>query len=141
MAGLSFPSHFPPSDRWKKFFIGVRWLGPDLSFFKRLKVEQAERNSDCMHEWGGGRREELARAISKVLSENLGWKSPYFLPNDMANVAFHGPSFDFCDPESALEGVIELLEEEFAIAPSEKFWQSHGETTFGALVDDSLALG
>ncbi len=43
MAALQIPEHFPPKAAWKRFFIGVRWLGPDLSFFKAMKTEQGQR--------------------------------------------------------------------------------------------------
>ena len=63
-SALVFPEHFPPATRWKKFFIGVRWLGPDLSFFKDLKAQQAARSADSMHAWGGGMRQQIAETIS-----------------------------------------------------------------------------
>ena len=138
MTALRFPSHFPPTDRWKKFFIGVRWLGPDLSFFKTLKAVQAQRDISVMNAWGGGKRLEVAVSISKVLAQQLGWKSEYFLPDDSATVAFHGPRFDFCDPESAFEAVLETLRTNFEISPPAVFWQSHTESTMGELIDSLL---
>lgn len=80
MPGLHYPSDFPPTDRWKKFFIGVRWLGPDISFFADLKKVQAARSLTEMEQWGGGERQKLAEAISAALAVQLGWKSAVFLP-------------------------------------------------------------
>jgi hypothetical protein len=48
---LVFPPHFPPTTRWKRFFQGVRWLGPDLTFFKMLKRQQANRLQNQMEVW------------------------------------------------------------------------------------------
>ena len=141
MATLHFPSHFPPTDRWKKFSIGVRWLGPDLSFFRDLKKIQAERSPAEMATWAGGLRQRLAEAMSHALSEQLGWKSAVFLPGDSAAVAFHGPSFDFSDQESALEAVKEVLAQDFNITVPEVFWAEHFRSTLGELIDDLVRRG
>jgi hypothetical protein len=138
MTVLRFPEHFPPTERWKKFFIGVRWLGPDLSFFKTLKAVQAQRDISSMNAWGGGRRQEVAVLVSRVLAQQLGWKSEYFMPDDSATVAFHGPRFDFSDPESAFEAVLEALKSDFEISPPASFWHSHTESTMGELIDSLL---
>jgi hypothetical protein len=138
VCALQFPDHFPPKDRWGKFFIGVRWLGPDLSFFKQLKRQQAQRTAEQMSAWGGGSRQQVAQAISSVLSQQLGWKSKVFLPEDSVAVVFHGPRFDFNDPESAFEEVIEVLRVEFRISMPEPLWQKQAERTLGELVDDLL---
>jgi hypothetical protein len=139
VVALQFPSHFPPQDRWGKFFIGVRWLGPDLSFFRQLKEQQAARSSEAMSAWGGGERQKVAQAIAGVLARQLGWKSQVFLPEDSVAVAFHGPRFDFNDPESAFEEVVEVLHAEFCITMPESFWAQQTERTLGELVNDLLA--
>lgn len=135
---LKFPSHFPPTGRWKKFFLGVRWLGPDLSFFKDLKRSQANRELELLGQWGGGQRQRVAEAISRVLAHQLGWKSQVFLPEDSVVVCFHGPSFDFCDSDAAFEAVVEVLEKEFDIAKPVAFWDDKENYTMGALVDELL---
>ena len=149
MHALHFPEHFPPKDRWGKFFIGVRWLGPDLSFFKELKQVQvqvqvqvqAQRALQEMEQWGGGLRQRLAQRVSSVLAMQLGWRSQVFLPDDSAAVVFHGPSFDFNDPESALAAVLEMLEQDFRLSVPPAFWAQHAESTFGEVVDGLLASG
>jgi hypothetical protein len=135
MNALRFPDHFPPTDRWKKFFIGVRWLGPDLSFFKQLKAEQASRPASIMDVWAGGLRQEVASALSSVLAQQLGWRSGCFLPQDAVAVAFHGPRFDFNDPESAFEAAVEMFKEKFDIDPPDSFWRAHAEGDMGRLID------
>lgn len=125
-------------DGWNKFFIGVRWLGPDLSFFDELKKTQAERVASEMEVWGGGLKQSLAECIGRVLAEQLGWKSTFFLPGDAADVVFHGPRFDFNDPESALEAIIEVLARDFSISVLAAFWAEHSCSTFAELVDDLL---
>jgi hypothetical protein len=138
MTALRFPEHFPPTDGWNKFFIGVRWLGPDLSFFKQLKATQAQREASVMALWGGGRRQAVAAEISRVLAQQLRWKTDYFVPEDSAAVAFHGPSFDFSDPESAFLAVRESLSDVFHISPPDSFWLQHEKSTMGTLVDALL---
>jgi hypothetical protein len=133
MTRLEFPPHFPPTDPWKKFFIGVRWLGPDLSFFAALKHQQGNRTAESMAVWSN-RELDLAQAIGSVLARALGWKSPYFLPEDMVDVVFHGPSFDFTDPESAFDDVVGMLDARFGIKPTDEFWHHHSKGTFGSLI-------
>lgn len=139
MLPLQFPPHFPPNDRWGKFFIGVRWLGPDLSFFKELKSQQAARTEDCMQAWHGEEAKSVAHVISRVLSERLGWQTPFFVPEDAAEVAFHGPSFDFTDPEAAFDAVRKALDHEFGIQPNDAFWQAQSGVSMGQLVASLLA--
>src|SRR3569623_1357726 len=124
---LKFPEHYPPTDKWKKFFIGVRWLGPDLSFFKVLKSMQAQRDQKSMAEWGGGQRQKIAESIARILSFQLGWKSRVFLPDDIVEVAFNGPTFDFVDSDSAFEEVVEMLKQDFGINPPQSFWDDKGK--------------
>ena len=64
---IHFPDHFPPNTWMKKFFIGVRWLGPDLSFFKDIKILQANRTECMMDIWGDVRRKDMAESISNIL--------------------------------------------------------------------------
>jgi hypothetical protein len=136
---LKFPSHFPSSNRWERFFVGVRWLGPDLSFFKDLKATQAARTADCMEAWQGSQAKTVAALISRVLSKQLGWKTPYFIPEDSAEVAFHGPSFDFTDPEAAFDAVVEALETELGMNARKDFWQAQAGASMGQLVAGLLA--
>jgi hypothetical protein len=137
---LEFPPHFPPTDKWKKFFIGVRWLGPDLSFFKTLKELQANRTAADMFKWGGGERQILAGKISQILHEQLGWRSALFIPQDVAMVAFHGPCFDFSDPDTAFDDIVEMLQRDCSLSPPGSFWESMGDATLGQLVDGLLTL-
>ena len=139
MNALQFPKHFPPTDPWKKFFIGVRWLGPDLSFFKELKTLQGQRSSAEMAAWRGGQRQRLAEAISRILARRLGWKSEVLLPQDSATVAFHGPRFDFNDPESAFEEVLEVLNRDFGLSVPAAFWVEHGHSSLGDVIDGLLS--
>jgi hypothetical protein len=135
MTALRFPESFPPTDRWARFFLGVRWIGPDLSFFKELKMQQARRSATDIDEWGGGLRQAVATAMSRVLANQLGWKSEVFLPQDAVAVAFHGPRFDFNDPDSAFEEIVEVLDRDFQIKVPDAFWASKSEANLGELVD------
>ncbi|WP_395400572.1 hypothetical protein ACHMW6_24115 [Pseudoduganella sp. UC29_106] len=137
---LEFPAHFPPTDKWKKFFIGVRWLGPDLSFFKTLKEFQANRTETDMSLWGSGERQILAGKISQILHEQLGWGSAVFIPRDVARVAFHGPRFDFNDSDAAFDDIVEMLDRDYSLNPPSSFWESMRDAELGQLVDGLLAL-
>ncbi|HEX4909249.1 MAG TPA: hypothetical protein VFV64_00640 [Permianibacter sp.] len=130
---LKYPSHYPPTDRWKKFFIGVRWLGPDLSFFKELKQNQAARTSIQMNAWGGGKRQEIAQRISEILVKRLKWHTAVFIPNDSLAVVVNGPQFDLID-DFVLEEIIEDAERAYQIE-LETCKLTAVEPTFGDLVD------
>jgi hypothetical protein len=131
---LKFPEHFPPTDRWKKFFIGVRWLGPDLSFFESLKSQQASRSKESLSIWGGGRRQEIAETIASILQKRLRWSSNVFLPQDQFSVICHGPRFDQIDG-FALEEAIEEIERTFGICIPRSFWSGLENATFGEVVE------
>lgn len=136
---LKFPPHFPPTDPWKKFFIGVRWLGPDLSFFKALKSQQAARDASQMSAWGGGIRQEIAEVISNIFHERLGWGSNVFLPEDQFSVISHGPKFDILD-SYALEDVMEELALRFLIEIPMDFWSGLEDATFGEVVEKIVSM-
>jgi hypothetical protein len=136
---LLFPSHFPPVTRWDKFFLGVRWIGPDLSFFADLKKQQAARPVELMSIWGGGLRQELAGRIARSLSKSLRWKTAVFLPHDSFRVIGHGPSFDWGD-ELALLSALDDLQLSYAITFPVAFWEGRESATFGEIVDALVPL-
>jgi hypothetical protein len=137
---LEFPPHFPPTEKWKKFFIGVRWLGPDLSFFKALKQIQAGRSLADMSQWAGGERQILAEKISQILHKRLGWHSAIFVPEDVATVAFYGPRFGIIDADIAFDDMVEMLRKDYSLTPTISFWESMENSTLGQLIDGLLAL-
>ncbi len=136
---LSYPEHYPPTDSWKKFFLGVRWLGPDLSFFKRLRAQQASRATEQRNDWGNGVRKQIADTISIILQKRLSWPSVVFLPQDQFEVICHGPRFDMLD-DFALEEAIEEIEIQFNIIIPKSFWEGLEKASFGEVVDKIVEL-
>ena len=136
---LQYPNHFPPTTRWKKFFIGVRWLGPDLSFFKDLKTQQAARHRDEMRVWGGGARQEFAELLARTLSQRLGWKSTVFFPQDSLAVVCNGPRFDFID-DFALEKAMLILKKAHGVTVPRSFWNGKERCSFGDFIDELVEL-
>ena len=136
---LRYPSHYPPTTRWKKFFIGVRWLGPDLAFFKELKALQASRHAEAMQSWDGGLRQELAELVARELSRGLGWKSAIFLPQDSLAVAVNGPRFDMYD-DFVLEDILHALKKAHGIALPQDYWTNKDDMLFGDFIDDLVQL-
>ena len=102
-------------------------------------VRRRSRSSAEMAAWRGGQRQRLAEAISRILARRLGWKSEVFLPQDSATVAFHGPRFDFNDPESAFEEVLEVLNRDFGLSVPAAFWVEHGHSSLGDVIDGLLS--
>lgn len=131
---MTFPEHYPPTDRWKKFFIGVRWLGPDLSFFKDLKARQGGRTKNQMAIWGGGLNQEIAEIIANTLHNRLHWLTPIFLPADKFSVMCHGPKFGSFD-DFALEEAIDEIEVELHIKLDRTFWVGLEHASFQEVVN------
>jgi hypothetical protein len=138
---LQYPPHYPPTDRWQRFFIGVRWLGPDLSFFKQLSAQQKARTSELLVQWGGGTRQQVANKISAILARRFRWSSIYFLPGDNVGVIAGGPRFDSIDGGLDVEEAIDEIEEGLGITMPKAFWQGAGSSTLGEIVDQLLAAG
>jgi hypothetical protein len=122
----------------EKFFLGVRWLGPDLSFFKELKAQQAARNVEQMTRWGGGKRQAIAERIASHLHKGLKWPTAVFLPDDSWQVICNGPKFDMLDDFVAVDAIDEF-EDHYGVEVPRDFWDKREDATFGEIVD-GLAL-
>lgn len=135
---LQYPAHYPPSDRWQRFFIGVRRLGPDLSFFRELHAAQAARTPDAMNAWGGGQRQALATTIGVVLSRYCNWPGPFFLPDDSFSVIAGGSSFGWLD-EADVDSAIRALEELSGASMPSGFWDAAASSNLADVVDQLMA--
>ena len=136
---LKFPPHFPPTTRWKKFFVGVRWLGPDLSFFADARTIQAARREDQMSAWKTGKTREMAEILGDTLYRRHGWKTKVFLPQDQAALVFHGPRYDFLD-EGAVEEAVERIESRFDVKIPFTFWAGMESATLGEVLEGIARL-
>jgi len=132
---LEYPPYYPPTDRWKKFFIGVRWLGPDLSFFKELKSQQAARSSDSQLKWKSERHRRVAEILGKAFQKQIKWPTPYFLPLDRFEVIAGGPQFDGMDCYD-IEYALVDAGNELGIDLSEDSWRVTKVNTLGEMVDE-----
>jgi len=131
---LQYPPHYPPTTRWKRFFIGVRGLGPDLSFFRDLRASQGARTVESMSAWGGGERLALAEAVGSIFSKHCNWPSPHFLPGDRVSVIAGGSTFGWLD-ETDVGDAIQAIEELVGAKMPPGFWDQAGSGTLGQLVD------
>jgi len=135
---LQFPPHYPPVDKWKRFFLGVRWLGPDLSFFKDLRIQQGARDPVLMDQWGGGIRQQTAADIGAIFARRLRWPSSCFLPDDHIAVIASGPRFSSMDGDLDTEEAIREIEEHLGTALPRSFWIRMASARFSELVDRIL---
>jgi hypothetical protein len=135
---LRWPEGYPPKRGMEKFFLGVRWLGPDLSFFRDLKALQAARKPGQMAAWGGGKRQAIAERIAGHMQRGLKWPTAVFLPEDSWQVICNGPKFDMFDDFVAVEA-IDDFQDHYQINVPGDFWENRDASTFGEVVDD-LAL-
>jgi hypothetical protein len=131
---LVFPPYFPPTTRWKRFFIGVRWLGPDLSFFKELKRQQASRMQSQMEVWGSGKQREIAEILSQALKQEVRWPTSVFLPGDSFQVMCNGPSFGMVDDLGSI-AAIKRVEKHYDIRIPNWFWSGRERSTYGEIVE------
>ncbi|NYF22368.1 hypothetical protein HDC36_003844 [Xanthomonas sp. JAI131] len=138
---LRYPPGYPPTGRRERFFIGVRWLGPDLSFFGRLSAQQKARSVDLMELWGGGTRQRAASAIGAILARRLRWPGPCFLPDDVFAVVCGGPRFEMLDTGADVEDAIGEIQTQLGVALPASFWEGTATWTLGEVVDALLAAG
>jgi len=89
---LVWPPGFPPGDWWGRFFTGVPPLGPSVSFFRCLEREQAARSTRALADWSDAMERRVALKFGECL-RTVGWKTPYFIPNDQVVAVVGGPSF------------------------------------------------
>ncbi len=135
---LQYPPHYPPTDRWKKFFIGVRVLGPDLSFFKDLEKQQGVRTQECMKAWKTNEQYNLAIKLGRAFKEDAGWPTEYFLPDDHLEVIAGGPQF--FDTDDSLNFFDALIEtgEQIGLDLSQDSWSVTHVKTLGEMVEEIL---
>ena len=138
---LRWPSHFPPTGRWKRFFIGVRSLGPDLSFFRGFRELQRQRDESSLAAWPEGEQRDAAVLMGRAFQAALGWPKPYFLPGDCFSVIAYGPRFVSLDHMGWDVAAVEIEEQLHRKFPA-GFWQRFEtqNTSFGEVVAAVLAL-
>jgi len=135
---LVWPEHFLKESRWDKFFMGVPRLGPDLSFFKELKAQQAGRTEAVMSTWPDAEQRRVALCLGECLQKQWGWNKPYFIPSDQTRAVIGGPDawvymeMDLADAYREFE---DQLGREFSAA----FWEAavvweNKDACFGGLV-------
>lgn len=134
---LRYPPHYPPTNRCKKFFIGVRWLGPDLAFFEQLRIQRKNRSADLLDAWGGCARQILAIQLGTIFSRHLRWPTAYFMPDDDFLVISGGPRFGMID-NFEIEDAIREIEASLVGPVGREFWQSTASLTLSELVDRLL---
>jgi hypothetical protein len=136
---LAYPPHYPPRQRWARFFVGVRWLGPDLSFFPALKALQGKRSAQQMDQWGGGARQRIATVVGAALARQLQWPSPWFLPGDSVEVIFGGPRFASMDTQQDIANALGEIQQTLGVALPRRYWESAGARTLAEVVDRLMA--
>ena len=138
VAALTWPQHFPPTDPWKKFFCGVRRLGPDLSFFEELKQFQASRTQEVMTAWHDKEQRNVALIFGEIIRQHAGWETPYFIPADKAVVIANGPRLlEYEEPP--LEMTIPDFEDQVGRKFDDGFWRgvidwNDENASFGELI-------
>lgn len=140
-APLRYPPDYPPTGARERFFIGVRWLGPDLAFFGRLSARQRARSAALLDLWGGGARQRVASAIGAILARRLRWPGPCFLPDDAFAVVCGGPRFEMLDIAYDVEDAIGEIQVQLGIAMPAYFWERTVTQTLGQVVNTLLAAG
>ena len=137
---LRWPGDYPPEDGWQRFVIGVRWLGPDVSYFRLLRDQQARRTPDSMKQWGSDqRRRKTAEVFGRAFQRHLRWPAAYFLPSDEFRAIAGGPRFSLVD-HGDLEWAVNEAEPELDGPAPDEFWASAQGMTLGGVVDGYLQM-
>jgi hypothetical protein len=132
---LRWPVDFPPREGVKRFFVGVRWLGPDISFFRALRDVQAARDRSVLVAWGNdAQRRKLSRIFSAFFQRHAQWPKRYFVPEDSFAVCMYGPAANVLDNKT-YDALGELLIQRFEIAVSDTELARLAEGTLGEVVD------
>ena len=137
---LVWPDDFPPTNAVKKFFIGIRWLGPDLGFFKELRIQQAGRTNRDMDVWPTPAERQAALMMGNHFHRACGWKAEFFLPEDRLCVIGYGPRFQTMDAFDGFEEAIAGIEKELGTAFGDDFWRKSVDLTFGEVVRQIVAI-
>jgi hypothetical protein len=135
---LRYPPNFPPTNKWDRFFLGVRWLGPDTSFFDQLRKQQASRTANDLGSWGDGDRHRMALLVGSVFASHLRWPTPFFLPDDDLAVISNGPDFGWGDRTDVDETVREI-EEKLGVNLGDNFWFGSRHYTMSELIDGLIS--
>lgn len=136
---LRWPEDYPPTDPIKKFFIGIPFLGPDLSFFKALGKQQAARTIEHMAAWTIGEERAMALHVGRHISYAIGWKKEFFLPDDHFNAIGYGPRYKgHCD-DLGFELAIELIEKDLGLTLPDEFWMQSWQLIFREVVSALIA--
>jgi hypothetical protein len=135
---LVWPDDYPPKGGWKLFFLGIPWLGPDLSFLRSLRDRQARRTEASMNAWHDERERAIARTIGQSLRDTgLGWLAPYFLPTDRLAVIAHGTTYRAVD-DLAFEAALYEIEKKLGRKFSKQFWEAGRDFSFQSLVAEMI---
>jgi len=138
---LMWPDGWPPSAGWRRYLRGVPLIGPDLSFFATLDQIQASRTPRNMELWGPNHeRRNLAACLGVILADYLGWKRPYFLPDDRFEVVTYGPKYRDLDELLFEEATLEF-EKTCGRRLPDSDWMGWSSATFGEVIDALLARG
>jgi hypothetical protein len=130
---LKWPSYFPPTNRLQRFFIGLRWLGPDLSFFRELREQQAGRDEGLMAAWTDLEEREIALEMGRCFRDWLGWPSACFLPGDHFQVIAYGPRFQ-STKDLGFDGAARTIEKRLGRTLPPEFWEQRMDSQFKDVV-------
>jgi len=131
---LEWPAHFPPTDPVKKFFIGIRWLGPDLGFFRELRDQQAARTITLMAFWQSDDERSIALLMGKHFRRSIDWKTGVFLPQDRFCVIAYGPRFQSMGEDDFFEESLVGIHKDLGMELPDTFWQQVIESSFQDVV-------
>lgn len=137
---LLWPEDYLEEGRWKRFFVGVRWLGSDVSLFRELRNRQAARTVGLMMAWGNDpRRRRGAEVLGRAFQRHLRWPTAYFLPSDEFRAVAAGPRLSLVD-HGDLDCAVKEIELQLDGPASDGFWARAQGMTLGDVVDDYLQI-
>ena len=102
---LSWPQWWAQRSRWVDFLVGMPLIGPGRRLRKSIWRQLSARHDVILNAWEPSER-NVARKVSSVIQECLGWPNAFFVPDDPLEILL----FDAGDSMSAVEAMVEIEE-------------------------------
>jgi len=130
---LKFSDHWRNPSGLQQFLLWTPLIGLQFSEAQRLRRQLRQRDPSCLGLWGEDLvRTQLARTISELAEQNLGWPNDYFIPDDAFEVVLWDCHGDL-GSAAALMDIYESLGVD--LCEDEKEWDLLSGMTFGEVVD------
>jgi hypothetical protein len=128
---LEWPINWKRTTGIQSLFLDVPFIGTRALVWKNLCSQMRERTTACLNDWEVFQREEkeLARRISAIVRDGLGWPNDLFIPSDPFEIVVWDHYGDLGTTE-----VVNEIERQFSLRFTDSEWKELRQITFGEVV-------